>query len=80
MIYEVAQDRIDHHDWRVEAINHDGDGEVYVAIFSGPDAQTRGEAYAAWKNAPQGLSFASRLLPQASEQEPPLGGERNGVS
>jgi hypothetical protein len=52
MIYEVAQDRIDHHDWRVEAINHDGDGEVYVAIFSGLDAQTRAEAYAAWKNAP----------------------------
>jgi hypothetical protein len=51
VIYEVAQDWIDPHDWRVEAINHDGDGEVYVAIFSGPDAQARAEANAAWKSA-----------------------------
>jgi hypothetical protein len=51
MIYEVAQDWIYPQDWRVEAINHDGEGEVYIAIFSGPDAQARAEAYATWKNA-----------------------------
>jgi hypothetical protein len=68
MIYEVAQDRIDHHDWRVEAINHDGDGEVYVTIFSGPDTQTRAEAYAAWKNAPWGLSYASRHYPKRASK------------
>jgi hypothetical protein len=51
MIYEVAPDWIDPRDWRVEAIDHDGEGEVYIAIFSGPHAQARAEAYAAWKNA-----------------------------
>jgi hypothetical protein len=37
MPYEVRDDRYYAVDgWRVEAINEDGDGEVYVAIFTGP--------------------------------------------
>lgn len=49
MDWEVIEDRQHPGDWRVEAINHDGDGETYVTIFSGPSAQTRAEEYAAWK-------------------------------
>jgi hypothetical protein len=42
-------------EWRVEAINHAGDGEVYVALFSGPMAQERALEYAEWKNAGNGI-------------------------
>jgi hypothetical protein len=48
-------------DYRVEAIDKDGDGEVFIAIFVGPDAQARAEEYAEWKN-----STASELLERAS--------------
>lgn len=49
MRYEVIEDRTSPHDWRAEAADMDGDGAVYVAIFSGPDARQRAEEYAAWK-------------------------------
>ena len=49
MEYEITKslDALD--EWRVEAINHDGDGEIYVTIFSGPNAKERAEEYAEWK-------------------------------
>ena len=34
--------------WHVEAIGKDG--EIYVAIFSGPEARERATEYADWKN------------------------------
>ena len=34
MDWEVIEDRNHPGDWRVEAINHEGDGEVYVTIES----------------------------------------------
>jgi hypothetical protein len=49
--YDVAQDVRHVGDYRVEAINEDQDGEVYVAIFTGPDAELRASEYAAWKSA-----------------------------
>jgi hypothetical protein len=51
--YEMVEDRNHPGDYRVEAIDHDGDGEVFVTIFSGPDAQIRAEEYADWKNSSQ---------------------------
>ena len=51
MNYEVIPDSISPGDWRVEAINDVGEGEVYVAIFSGPDAEQRAREYADWKAA-----------------------------
>jgi hypothetical protein len=39
-------------DWRVEAIDFDNEGIVYVTCFSGLDAKERAEEYAAWKYAP----------------------------
>lgn len=32
--------------WAVEAINTPGDGEVYIAVFTGPMAKERAEEYA----------------------------------
>ena len=52
LTYEVArsQDAIADDEYRVEAIDHDADGAVYVAIFSGPQAKERAEEYARFKN------------------------------
>jgi hypothetical protein len=50
--YEVSQDATDRlgETWAVAAVNHAGDGEIYVATFDGPDAKERAEEYAAFKN------------------------------
>ncbi|MNQ97414.1 hypothetical protein D3C85_1130620 [compost metagenome] len=32
--------------WGVEAIDTGSEGEIYVALFSGPDAEARAKAYA----------------------------------
>lgn len=50
MDWEVIEDRQHPGDWRVEGINYKDDGEVYVTIFSGPDARERAEEYAVWKS------------------------------
>lgn len=59
MFYEVAKDKTAIGDYRVEAINNSGDGEVFVTIFSGPDAKDRAEEYASWKNGAAELQKAS---------------------
>ena len=38
-------------EWRVEGVDHDRGGIVYVTIFSGPDAELRAREYASFKNA-----------------------------
>ena len=53
LYHEVMEDRRHPGDFRVEAIDSEADGEIYVAIFSGPDAAVRAEEYANWKNASQ---------------------------
>jgi hypothetical protein len=50
MQYEAIPDRLAPSDWRVEAIDHESEGERYVAIFAGPEAEGRAREYAAWKN------------------------------
>lgn len=50
LTYQAFEDRKSPGDWRAEAIDHDSEGECYVVIFSGPDAQARAQEYAAWKN------------------------------
>ena len=35
--------------WIVEAINFERDGEVYRALFTGPEAEHRAREYADWK-------------------------------
>jgi len=48
MQYEMKASRFEG-EWVVEAINEKGDGEIYIAAFSGPDAKARAAEYAAWK-------------------------------
>ncbi len=50
MTYDVIEDQRHSGDYRVEAIDSESDGEVYTAIFVGPDAKARAEEYAEWKN------------------------------
>ena len=49
ILYEVLADQNYPYTWRAEAIGDDG--EIYVAMFSGPNAEELCKAYAAWKNA-----------------------------
>ncbi len=53
MTYEVVESKGFIGEWRVEATNHDGDGEIYVTIFSGPLAKERAREYADWKQVRQ---------------------------
>ena len=46
MQIEVSERRDTPGAWGVEAVNVDGDGEIYMAVFSGPDAERRARDYA----------------------------------
>jgi hypothetical protein len=59
MTYEVVKDNSALDTWRVEAIDFDSEGEVYVAIFSGPDAAERANQYAEWMKHPLEYAKAS---------------------
>ena len=50
--YEIVRSvsAVEEDEYRVEAIDYDDDGQVYVAIFSGPKAKERAEEYANFKN------------------------------
>ncbi len=50
MEHEVFQDKVNHYDWRVEATDHDSEGQCYVTIFSGHKPEERAREYAGWKN------------------------------
>ena len=67
MTFEVARSRGMQDEWRVEAINEQGEGEIYIALFSGPEAQSRAEEYAAWKNEPTHARRSQRR-PVAAEK------------
>lgn len=45
MQYEIAESKYTPGEWVVEGINHNGDGEIYVATFSGPLAKERAVEY-----------------------------------
>ena len=51
MFYEVAQ--VDG-EWRVEAINFEGDGEIYFTLFPGLKGEVRAREYANLMNAASG--------------------------
>jgi hypothetical protein len=51
LLFEVVPSKDVPREWRVEAVDHEDDGQIYVAIFSGPKAKERAEEYAALKNA-----------------------------
>jgi hypothetical protein len=39
-------------DWHVEAIDMDS-GDIFVAVFSGPDSEERAREYATWQGSKQ---------------------------
>jgi hypothetical protein len=47
MTYEVVKDKVLQDAWRVEAIDYDNEGVVYVTIFLEPQAEQRAKEYAA---------------------------------
>lgn len=50
MNYEAFADKLDANSWRVEAIDFENEGVVYVSVFFGPRAKERAEEYAQWQN------------------------------
>ena len=49
--YEVAQSRDVRDEYVVEGIDYENDGQIYGALFNGPQAKERAEEYARFKNA-----------------------------
>jgi hypothetical protein len=49
MNYEAFKDKSSD-DWRVEAVDFENEGSIYIAIFCEPNAQARAAEYAQWKN------------------------------
>lgn len=49
MKYVIKPSRFER-EWIVETFNDDGDGDLRVAVFSGPGAKVRAFEYASWKN------------------------------
>jgi hypothetical protein len=47
MDLEIVQDRISAGVWRVESIDYELDGEIYVTMFSGPSAKLQADRFAA---------------------------------
>ena len=60
MEWECFEDMRNKGDWRVEAIDFDNEGAVYVTIFTGPGSRKRAREYAAMKRAHE-----DRRLPAA---------------
>lgn len=52
--YELVQCEGSVNVWRVEAIDEENEGVIYMALFSGPDARAKAQEYAAWKSAREG--------------------------
>lgn len=48
-VAEVYQGDVSPTDWVVEAIDPSGDGGIYIASFSGPEAEARAVEYASEK-------------------------------
>ena len=55
MMFEICQDRYapDGSAWRVEAVDHQSEGECYVTVFSGPVPEKRAREYLEWMNSKQ---------------------------
>ncbi len=48
--YEVAKSRDVRDEYVVEGIDYENDGQIYGALFNGPQAKERAEEYARFKN------------------------------
>jgi hypothetical protein len=51
MQYEMVPANQLEDEWLVQAVNREGDGEMYSAVFYGQDSRERAKEYLDWKNA-----------------------------
>lgn len=51
MTFEMVHDDKNPGDFIVEAIDNASEGEIYTAVFTGSNAESRAREYLAWKNA-----------------------------
>jgi hypothetical protein len=58
MHQEVFADKEFPNDWRVETIDRDS-GDIFVAVFSGPDSEPRAREYAEWQESKQRQQLAA---------------------
>lgn len=47
--YEVYESEESPGDWIAAAVDDSSEGEIYLALFSGPAAEERAREYALWK-------------------------------
>lgn len=51
MMYEVGESEAYPGYFSVDAVNYEGDGEIYTTVFFGARSRERAEEYAKWQNA-----------------------------
>ncbi len=73
MRYQVIQDKLIPDGWRVEFIDHEHDGECYVAVFTGPSSRDRAREYAEWKEAISAANKQSQRQCDRHTSEVPSG-------
>jgi hypothetical protein len=66
---EAIESQIVQGEWQAEIVNHEGDGEVYVTIFSGPDAEERAKKFCLHRNDSDLQSSPSEFLANRSIEE-----------
>jgi hypothetical protein len=66
---EAVENKLLPGEWQAEAVNYEGDGEVYVTIFAGPDAEARAKEYCFDTRAPQALFSQDEFFAKSSIQE-----------
>jgi hypothetical protein len=49
-LYVFLDDSVTPYEWRVDAIDVDGDGSMEISTFSGPNAEERARGYAALRH------------------------------
>lgn len=49
MEYEIGESVTHLGYYSAEAVNYDGDGEIYTTVFLGPRSKERAEEFAAWQ-------------------------------
>ena len=73
MEWECFADMRNKGDWRVEAIDFDNQGAVYVTIFSGPGSRKRAHEYVAMKSAQENRPAAKPVPNTIASLENPCG-------
>ena len=63
---EAIENQIVRGEWQAEVVNHEGDGEVYVTIFSGPDAEERAKQFCLYRNGSDWQSSPSEFWANCS--------------